>query len=64
MMAYRQRNSSPVGADVASVAVGHAALHAPIAAYPGERFTLRNGILVIREHELLSSTAIRMLIGL
>jgi hypothetical protein len=34
-----------------SVAVGHAALEAAIAAYPGERFTLRNGILVIREHD-------------
>lgn len=35
----------------ASVAVGHAALDAAIAAYPGERFTLRNGILVIRDYE-------------
>ena len=35
----------------ASVAVGHAALDAAIAAYPGERFTLQNGILVIREHQ-------------
>jgi hypothetical protein len=34
----------------ASVAVGHAALDAAIAAYPGERFTLLNGILVIRQH--------------
>jgi hypothetical protein len=34
----------------ASVAVGHAALDAAVAAYPGQRFTLRNGILVIREH--------------
>lgn len=32
-----------------SVAVGHAALDAAIN-YPGQRFTLRNGILVIREH--------------
>ena len=32
------------------VAVGHAALDAAIAAYPGERFTLRNGIHVIRQH--------------
>ena len=32
------------------VTVGHAALEAAIASYPGERFTLRNGILVIREH--------------
>jgi hypothetical protein len=33
-----------------SVAVGHAALDAAIANFPGQRFTLRNGILVIREH--------------
>lgn len=33
----------------ASVAVGHAALDAAIANYPGQRFTLRNGALVIRE---------------
>jgi hypothetical protein len=33
-----------------SVAIGHAALDAAIANYPGQRFTLRNGILVIREH--------------
>lgn len=32
-----------------SVAIGHAALDAAIANYPGQRFTLRNGILVIRE---------------
>jgi hypothetical protein len=34
----------------ASVAIGHAALDAAIANYPGQRFTLRNGILVIRQH--------------
>lgn len=34
----------------ASVAVGHAALDAAIANYPGQSFTLRNGILVIRQH--------------
>jgi hypothetical protein len=34
----------------ASVAVGHAALDAAIANYPGQRFTLRNGALLIREH--------------
>ena len=34
----------------ASVAVGHAALDAAIANYPDQRFTLRNGILVIRQH--------------
>jgi hypothetical protein len=33
-----------------SVAIGHAALDAVISNYPGQRFTLRNGILVIREH--------------
>lgn len=33
-----------------SVAIGHAALDASIANYPDQRFTLRNGILVIREH--------------
>ncbi len=33
-----------------SVAIGHAALDAAIACYPDQRFTLRNGILVIREH--------------
>ena len=34
----------------ASVAVGHAAMDASIANYPDQRFTLRNGILVIRQH--------------
>jgi hypothetical protein len=34
----------------ASVAVGHAALDAAIASYPGQRFTLRNGVQVIREY--------------
>jgi hypothetical protein len=33
-----------------SVAIGHAALDAAIANYPRQSFTLRNGILVIREH--------------
>jgi hypothetical protein len=33
----------------ASVAVGHAAMDAAIANYPEQRFTLRNGILVIRQ---------------
>ena len=31
-----------------SVAIGHAALDAAIASFPNQRFTLRNGILVIR----------------
>jgi hypothetical protein len=34
----------------ASVVVGHAAMDAAIANYPEQRFTLRNGILVIRRH--------------
>jgi len=33
-----------------SAAVEHAALDAAIANFPGRRFTLRNGVLVIREH--------------
>jgi hypothetical protein len=33
-----------------SVAIGHAALDMAIATYPSEHFTLRNGILVIRQH--------------
>ena len=33
-----------------SAAIGHAALDAAIANYPDQRFTLRNGILVIRQH--------------
>jgi hypothetical protein len=41
----------------ASVAVGHAALDAAIETYPGQRFTLRNGILVIREHQPKQSVA-------
>jgi hypothetical protein len=40
----------PKAAASASVAVGNAALDAAIASYPGQRFTLRNGIEVIREH--------------
>jgi hypothetical protein len=34
----------------ASVAVGHAAMDAAIANYPDQRFTLRNGILVIGQY--------------
>ena len=34
-----------------NVAIGHAALDAAIANYPDQRFTLRNGILVIRHHD-------------
>jgi len=45
-------------AAASSVAVGHAALGAAIAFYPGERFTLRNGILVIREHVPKSAPSI------
>jgi len=33
-----------------SAAIGHAALDAAIANYPDQRFTLRNGILVIRKY--------------
>jgi hypothetical protein len=33
-----------------SVAIGHAALNMAIATYPTERFTVRNGILVIRQY--------------
>lgn len=33
-----------------SIAIGHAALDAAIAGYPDQRFTLRNGALVIREY--------------
>ncbi len=39
-----------VVAATSSVAVGHAALDAAIANYPDQRFTLRNGILVLRQH--------------
>lgn len=35
----------------ASVALAHAALESAIVNYPGERFTLRNGIMLIREHD-------------
>jgi hypothetical protein len=34
----------------ASIAVEHAAMDAAIANYPDQRFTPRNGILVIRQH--------------
>jgi hypothetical protein len=34
----------------ASAAVGHAAMDAAIANYPRQRFTLRNGMLVIRQY--------------
>lgn len=40
-----------------SVALGHAALDAAIAHYPDQRFTLRNGILVIRQHHPTSRQA-------
>ncbi len=33
-----------------TVTVGHAAFEAAVASWPNEHFTLRNGILVIREH--------------
>ena len=34
----------------ASVAIGHAAMDAAVANYPDQRFTLRNGIPVVRQH--------------
>ena len=37
-------------AAASNVTVGHAALDAAIANYPDQRFTLRNGIRVIRQH--------------
>jgi hypothetical protein len=37
----------------ASVAIGHAALDAAIANYPEQHFTLRDGVLVIRQHPRL-----------
>ena len=37
-------------AALASVAIGHAAIDAAIVNYPDQRFTLRNGIPVIRQH--------------
>lgn len=37
-------------AAASSVAVGHAAVDAAIACFPDQRFTLRNGIRIIREH--------------
>jgi hypothetical protein len=40
-----------------SVAVGHAALDAAISNYPGQSFRLRNGILIIREHQPKQSVA-------
>ena len=37
-------------AATANVTVGHAAFEAAVRNWPHERFTLRNGILLIREH--------------
>jgi hypothetical protein len=45
-----KKRNTPRCAAASSVAVGHAALDAAIASYPDQRFTLRNGIQVIREH--------------
>jgi hypothetical protein len=39
-----------VVAATSTVTIGHAALDAAIASYPTERFTLRQGIRVIRDH--------------
>jgi hypothetical protein len=38
-------------AATANVTVGHAAFEAAVRNWPHERFTLRNGILLIREHK-------------
>ena len=46
----RNSKTAHVIAASASVAVGLAAMDAAIANYPEQRFTLRNGILVIRQH--------------
>ena len=46
-----QRPARPLGlAATSTVAIAHAALDTAIANYPDQRFTLRKGILVIREH--------------
>jgi hypothetical protein len=42
-----------------SVAIAHAALDAAIANNPDQRFTLRNGILVIREYLPIEGRSIR-----
>ena len=39
-----------------SMLIGHAALDVAIANFPGERFTLRNRALVIREHKPEAAT--------
>ncbi len=39
-----------------SVSIGHAALDMAIASFPHERFTLRNGALVIRQHPPAADT--------
>jgi hypothetical protein len=39
-----------------SVAIGHAALDMAIATFPGECLTLRNGALVIRQHDPAADT--------
>lgn len=46
----REQHVRWVIAASSSAAIGHAALDAAMANYPDQRFTLRNGILVIREH--------------
>src|SRR6202042_202965 len=47
----------------ASVSVGHAAMDAAIANYPDQRFTLRNGILVIRQHPRTQRCAVLSSLG-
>jgi hypothetical protein len=46
------RHSRFAVAASSSFAIGHADHEAAIANFPGERFTPRNGILVIRQHGL------------
>src|SRR5438477_106562 len=41
-----------VTACAGTVSIAHGAFDAAIKNYPGERWTLRNGILVIREHPI------------
>jgi hypothetical protein len=42
----------------ASVAIGHAAMDTGIANYPDQRFTLRNGILVVSSIRVTSSATV------
>ena len=46
----KKHEGACVDAAASCFAIGHAALDAAIANFPDQRFTLRNGILVIRQH--------------